>query len=147
MRQLHLSSIPSCQSRAYYKPASNQDLWITSEQQTSSTTTTVSSIMVVITWLMSGAIAGEKRAFATSRRNKSPLVPRKLHLWTQQNGTGKAAIGKSWGHGVAATTKISMKRTLCSPYLAPQKMLVNVKHLVTDPTTRQLILLQVKQQE
>ena len=79
--------------------------------------------------------------------NKSPLVPRKLHLWTRQNGTGKDAIGKSWGHGVAATTKISMKRTLCSPYLAPQKMLVNVKHLVTDPTTRQLILLQVKQQE
>ena len=103
--------------------------------------------MIVTTCLVSGAIAEEKRAFATSRRNKSPLVPRKLHLCTRQNGTGKDAIGKSWGHGVAATTKISMKGTLCGPYLPPQKMSVNIKHLVTEPTTRQVILLQVKRKE
>ena len=103
--------------------------------------------MIVTTCLLSGAIAEEKRAFATSRRNKSPLVPRKLHLCTRQNGTGKDAIGKSWGHGVAATTKISMKGTLCGPYLPPQKMSVNIKHLVTEPTTRQVILLQVKRKE
>ena len=59
----------------------------------------------------------------------------------------KGCDGKSWGHGVAATTKISMKGTLCGPYLPPQKMSVNIKHLVTEPTTRQVILLQVKRKE
>ena len=35
---------------------------------------------IVTTWLVSGELAEEKRAFATSQRNKSQGVARKLHI-------------------------------------------------------------------
>lgn len=64
--------------------------------------------MIVTTWLVSGALAEEKRAFATSRRNKSQGVARKLHIWTRKNGTGKDAIGKPSWLSVVATMKIAI---------------------------------------
>ena len=75
------------------------------------------------------------------RRNKSHGVARKLHIRTRKNGTGKDAIGKPSGLSVVATMKIAINERLCGPYLPLRKMLVNIKDLATEPTTKQRIQL------
>ena len=81
------------------------------------------------------------------RRNKSHGVARKLHIRTRKNGTGKDAIGKPSGLSVVATMKIAINERLCGPYLPLRKMLVNIKDLATEPTTKQRSQLQVKRKE
>lgn len=102
------------------------------------------TMTIVITLLEPGVLAKEKRVFATSRWNKLQVKPKILHTSTNESGTGKDAVGKSGGQGVLARTKIAMKGRLCGPYQIVTKMLAGIKHLETEPTSRQRILPRVK---